>query len=118
MGLKTKRKNKPGAGRPRGRELDDKEKDWVKVCVGLGATIDEVARALKMPKRSLQRNYGTLLKSARPDFELKLRQKIAQLALNGHPTMLIFLAKTRLGFRENLGIYNVIPGFQFVEDKE
>lgn len=113
-----KKKNKPGAGRPR------KEIDWVefeKLC-SLHCTQIEIAEWFNVSvdtiDRAVTRNYGEkfaeVFKKKSGRGKISLRRQQYEVALKGNVTMLIWLGKQYLGQSDKLTVeeeYELVTEF-------
>jgi len=95
---KPKRKNKPGAGRPR---LDiDPEK--VALLARIGCTMEEIGAELGCSVDTLERNFAEAIKAGRPKMQVSVRRQQMRLLMAGNATMGIWLGKQVLGQRDRI----------------
>lgn len=71
--------------------------DDVYKLAALGCNNDEICRWFDVNKDTLQYTFGTIIDKGREDLKLRLRRAQIKLALEGNPTMLIWLGKQMLG---------------------
>ena len=75
--------------------------DDVYKLAALGCTDLEISRWFDIDNGTLRYNFMPILEKGREDLKLRLRQAQIKLALDGNPTMLIWLGKQMLGQQEN-----------------
>lgn len=63
-------------------------------------TMEDIARIMRCSVDTLERGYAELIKDGRASGRSSLRRKQYQLAMDGHPTMLVWLGKQLLGQRD------------------
>ena len=88
-------------GRPEGRpphRPTETNRRIVLCAIGLGATEEDTAREINIDPKTLRKYYADDIDHAQSRFATKLRIRMGEKALSGDKTMMIFLAKTRLGF--------------------
>lgn len=71
--------------------------DDVYKLAALGCNNDEICKWFDVNKDTLQYTFGTIIDKGREDIKLRLRRAQIKLALEGNPTMLIWLGKQMLG---------------------
>ena len=81
------------AGRP--RTLVDEKR--VIELASKGLTVEEIGAFENVSHDTIQRHYAGALEKGRQLCNASIRSKQVELALNGNPTMLIWLGKQRLG---------------------
>ena len=94
---------KKANGRPRAK-LDPAE---IEKLASIGATQREIAQWFKISKPTVERylrnpRLREVFERGNTAFDLSIRRKQAELAMNGNVTMLIWLGKQRLGQRDRL----------------
>lgn len=89
---KSKRKNKPGAGRPP-VVLDE---DRIARLAFTGCKNSEIAHILGCDDETLKNNFSPILDKKRAERKAALRSKQTEKALTGDTPMLIFLGKNDL----------------------
>lgn len=95
---------------PKLKVLDEKQLDHVKRMGGLGMTHEQMAYYLKIAPSTFyeimkrQPEISKIIKEGEAQFSNDLRNTARHRALNGSDTMLIFLLKTREGFRETIKV--------------
>lgn len=67
----------------------------------LGAQWQEIERFFNVSKENLKLHFKAAYDRGFVDVNMKLRQKMVDMALDGHPTMLIWLGKNRLSMSDN-----------------
>jgi hypothetical protein len=85
-------------------EATPQQRHEVACLVAAGNTQPVIARALGISEDTLQRHFAYELQNGREDINAALGKSIVQLALKGDRTMLIFAAKTRLGWSQRTSI--------------
>jgi predicted DNA-binding protein (UPF0251 family) len=89
---------KTGPGRPRKKlpmDAGELEK-LIRLFAQAQCTDQEMAARFQMSERTLQRNYGALIKEGRRSGLSNLRAKQYELAMKGDKTMLVWLGKILL----------------------
>ena len=71
--------------------------DDVYKLAALGCNNDEICKWFDVNKDTLQYTFGTIIDKGREDLKMRLRRAQIKLALEGNPTMLIWLGKQMLG---------------------
>jgi hypothetical protein len=84
-------------GRP--RKVIDAQK--VEQLASFGASAAEIAAELNCGERTIERRFGAVLKSGAKKRDLRLRSALFKAAVRGNAPVLIFMAKTCLGMRED-----------------
>jgi hypothetical protein len=79
--------------RPR-KEIDE---DKLRQLASLGLSNAEIAAVLDCSPDTIERNYADVLEEGRHRRNASLRRKQYEIAMQGHPTMLIWLGKQFLG---------------------
>jgi hypothetical protein len=67
----------------------------------IGCSIQEMSAFFGVNHDTLQYNFGPYIKRAESELYRKLRNKQIEVALQGHPTLLIWLGKNLLGQSDN-----------------
>ena len=98
-----RRATRPGEGRPP-HVPDDESRAKVKFAIGLGASEDAVARRLGIAPKTMRKHYRKELDTAMEDFKAMALESAGLKVAEGNVAMLIFLMKTRWGFRETLDV--------------
>jgi hypothetical protein len=75
--------------------------DEVEHLASLGCTNKEIAEYFAVDDSTLARNFAVELTKGRHNLRTRLRQAQLRVALEGNPTMLIFLGKCLLGQNES-----------------
>lgn len=103
MAKKTKKKLPPQC---QPRLLDEREIEQAAKLAGLGLPVEQIALVLDISKKTFERRVkdqpgvADALEKGRASTSAELRQSAYRKALDGDTTMMIFLLKTREGFRE------------------
>jgi hypothetical protein len=77
--------------------IDPKE---VEALSGHGCTVEEICTKLKISRDTLYRKYRTALKEGAFIRNRSLRRKMYETAMGGNVTMMIWLSKQFLGYRD------------------
>ena len=85
---------------PRPRKTIDKDK--LKQLAALGLSSAEMAAVLDCSKDTLERRYKEVIETGRMKRNASLRRKQYEVAVGGHPTMLIWLGKQFLGQKDQV----------------
>ena len=80
--------------------------DLVRRLASINATTAEIASVCKCSQDTLERRFADIIKDGRAEGITSLKRKQMQLALEGNPTMLVWLGKVLLGQRE-VSDYNI-----------
>lgn len=67
----------------------------------IGCTIEEMSHFFQVDRETLKYNFWPYIKRAEVELFKKIRLKQIQVAMDGNPTMLIWLGKNLLGQSEN-----------------
>ena len=86
-------------GRGEDRCLVDPQMVWL--MAELGCPDTEICTRLGVSESTLKYNFSGYIAKARTQLKMKLRRAQIQTALNGQPTMLVWLGKNILGQSEN-----------------
>ena len=97
-GYKTPYPNKPGTKR-RGRKAKPIDWAYVEEMIKVGATMEEIGAVVGLDQvaLTLRPEFLNCYKKAYSEGNISLRRMQMMQALHGHPTMLIWLGKNRLG---------------------
>lgn len=90
-----------GAGRPK-LVFTDEQKEMIKRLSEVFCSQEEIAYAMGI-SRSALRNHTDLLEEGKARGRVKLRRAQMEKAMEGNPTMLIWLGKQMLGQSDNPG---------------
>jgi DNA-binding Lrp family transcriptional regulator len=94
----------PAARKPSAAATDlepsDKERNMVKLLAAVGIPQEDIADALGMSRRNLARRFAHELAHGAKAVHAKLAAKAVTMAAAGDRTMLIFVLKTKFGWRE------------------
>jgi hypothetical protein len=71
--------------------------DQIYELAAIGCTDIDIARWFDIDESTLRYNFSDMMIKGREDVKMSLRRAQLQLALNGNPTMLIWLGKQLLG---------------------
>lgn len=63
----------------------------------LGCTMEEMADFFQIDRETLKYNFWHYIKQGEADLRIRLRKKQIEVALEGNPTLLIWLGKNMLG---------------------
>jgi hypothetical protein len=105
--INQRRVIKPGEPTGRGRlafRPTPEQRDSVKQLKACGWSTAQIAAALRLPLRTIERHLGQELKDG--EFEVKsvVSRNIAVGAMNGDRTLMIFYAKAQMGWRDSYRI--------------
>ena len=96
-------KNNP-VGRPR-KEID---LEILGNLASIGCTQEEIGAVMGISARTLQRNFAEIIEENKNKGKASLRKKMWQLALKGHPNMLVWLSKNVLNMRDKIETQNIV----------
>ena len=68
---------------------------------GIGCTMEEMAHFFGIDRETLKYNFLPYIQRANSELYMRLRTKQIEVALDGNPTMLIWLGKNMLGQSDN-----------------
>lgn len=88
-------------GRPRIEFSPDQQKEIVDLA-SIGATNEEIAELMDCSHDTLTRNFAYLLKKGRAEMKKSLRRMMFEKANTGNPTMIIWLSKNILGYKDKI----------------
>jgi len=88
---------KKKVGRPK-IELDE---DLLLKLATIHCTMKEMVDILGVSEDTLKRNFAGIINKGKAEGKTRLRRKQMEVALEGNPTMLIFLGKAMLGQSDN-----------------
>lgn len=94
-------KQQQGPGRPR-KEVSG---EVVRALAAFGATLKDVAGYLEVSHDVIERHYADDMNAGRFESYISLRRRQFEMAMDGNPTMLIWLGKVMLGQRETSEVY-------------
>jgi hypothetical protein len=91
-----------------GRGVNQKvvDPDEVFRMAEIGCTVEEMSHFFQVDRETLKYNFWPYIKRAEVELYRKIRLKQIEVAMSGHPTMLIFLGKVLLGQNDNPGVSN------------
>lgn len=93
--------------------------DEVYKLARLGCTLEEMADWFDVSRETLKYNFNKLILKAKSEIKQDLRRAQIRVALEGNPTMLIWLGKNLLGQGENPEPQNMEPlPFRDDDDEE
>jgi len=92
-------KRKRGRGRPKFEPTDD-QRNIVKALAACGHAANDVAIYFSLDVKTVRRAFRAELAEGRTFFGARLAVGIAQKALGGNLTAIIFMLKTQFGWRE------------------
>ena len=104
---KVRPETKAKPGRPFKERIQPSIEQQIEILASYFLTDSEISAVMEIPRSSLQRNYGAILKRGRDMATGSLKKKQFQVAMSGNVTMLIWLGKVLLGQKE---IRDPIPG--------
>ena len=93
------------AGRPR-LILDE---TLIRKLAEIDCTMGEIAACLKCSIDTLERNYAGVINQGREEGKCSLRRAQYKKAMEGNPTMLIWLGKHRLGQKDEFTVMSEEP---------
>ena len=79
-----------------GRPLIEVDEDLLFKLAGIHCTMKEMVDILGVSEDTLKRRYAGLIDKAKAGGKMRLRRKQVEVALEGNPTMLIWLGKNML----------------------
>jgi hypothetical protein len=82
---------------PRGRPKKNIDPAQVSALAQIQCTYDEMASVLKCDRKTLMRNFGTVIKEGWEQGKMSVRREQFKAAMGGNITMLIWLGKQHLG---------------------
>ena len=88
---------KKKVGRPK-IEIDE---DLLLKLATIHCTMKEMVDILGVSEDTLKRNFAGIIDKGKASGKMRLRRKQMEVALEGNPTMLIFLGKAMLGMSDN-----------------
>lgn len=91
--------------------------DEVYKLARLGCTLEEMADWFDVSRETLKYNFNKLILKAKSEIKQDLRRAQLRVALEGNPTMLIWLGKNMLGQGENPQPQNLEP-LPFTDDDD
>jgi hypothetical protein len=100
---KRRRIVKPGeptGGKVRFRPTPE-QRDSVSQLKACGWTVEQIALALRIPLRTLQRYFGDEIQGGEFHVKSRVARNIAVGAINGDKTLMIFYAKAMMGWRDH-----------------
>jgi len=92
---------KKSVGRPRIEFSPDQQKEIVDLA-SIGATNEEIAEKMECSHDTLTRNFAYLLKKGRAEMKMSVRRMMFEKARTGNPTMIIWLSKNILGYKDKI----------------
>jgi hypothetical protein len=104
--------------RKTGRKLLPIDPTVVEGMASVGATDVEIAHFVGAGEETIRRRFGAILLKSRSGMRLRLRQAQYKLALDGNPTMCIWLGKQMLGQRDSLTTLPIDPTQMSTEQLE
>jgi hypothetical protein len=84
-----------------GRKLLDISEDDVRRLAAIDCTPREMARFFGCDEQTISRRFSSLIEKTRARTYSTLRRRQLEVAIEGHPTMLIWLGKQMLGQAES-----------------
>ena len=96
----SKRKSTKPAPKKTGRKLLPIDPKIVEGMAFGGATDQEIADYVGCERSTITKRFSQILTKARAGRNIQLRKKQYQIAMEGNPTMLVWLGKVHLGQRE------------------
>lgn len=85
---------------PAGRPFLELDEELIEDLASINCSMDEIATIVGCSKRTLQNNYCAVIEKGRARGNMSLKRKMFDLAIKGNATMLIWLSKIQLGYRE------------------
>lgn len=101
--MKEKRKNKPGAGRPR-HQPTDATRHQVRVMCAMGLTDENMGKVIGITHETLRLHYKDELENGANYLNTRVAGKLFEKCMKGDTASIIFWCKTRLGWREKADI--------------
>jgi hypothetical protein len=98
--LAARGKKKPAATRPPGRPRLAIDPQQVEELAAIDCSYAEMALILKCDASTLTRRFAQVIEAGRARGRSSLKRKQFALAMEGNPTMLIWLGKIRLSQKE------------------
>lgn len=93
-------KQSPDIALRRGRPRKQVDEPTLEQMASMGCTTAEMAETLGVSPDTLERNYAASIKRGAALRNYSLRRRQLELAMEGNPTMLIWLGKQLLGQRD------------------
>lgn len=101
---KRRRIVKPGVPTGRGPvrfQPTPEQRDSVSQLKACGWNIEQIAVALRIPLRTLERHFSDEIKGGEFHIKSRVARNIAVGAINGDKTLMIFYAKAQMGWRDH-----------------
>jgi hypothetical protein len=86
--------------------------------ISVGTPHDAIARALDISQPTLYRHFANELKNGKAEIHATIAKGITAMALSGDKTMMIFYAKSQMGWRDRASIGFENEAGQAVNPKE
>lgn len=107
-------------GRPK-KQWNEKTAGAIEALAAYGVPIDKMAKHVHVGENTIPKLYKNEIEAGKAKGDIKILQTAFDLAVNGkNVAMLIFLLKTRLGFREvdrDSNVIDVLPLYPEKKDK-
>lgn len=87
--------------RPVGRPKIEIDEDLLYKLALIHCTMKEMVEIIGVSEDTLKRNFAGIINKGKAEGKSRLRRKQIEVAMQGNPTMLIFLGKALLGQSEN-----------------
>lgn len=100
---RSRAKLKPGEKRKRASnafKASDAMREAVMALISFGTPLETISEIIKVPRTTIIRNFEREIKHGKALVHARIGTSIAAMALNGDKTMMIFYAKTQMGWRE------------------
>lgn len=94
--MKKEKIEKRGKGQPK-KILDE---DMLFKMAADDCTVFEIASVLGCSRETIYANYSDTLRRGRDEGNCSLKRKMFEIAMSGNVTMLVWLSKQRLGYKD------------------
>ena len=85
-----------------GRPVKNINKELLRELSGLNCSYAEMSRLIGVAESTLTRRYAQVIKEGRETVKTSLKRKQYEVAMNGNPTLLIWLGKIIVGQKEKV----------------
>lgn len=76
--------------------------ELIEKLAAINCSMEEIAHAVKLNRRTLQRRYAAVIEKGRSTGKTSLKRKMWETAMNGNITMMIWLSKQMLGYADKV----------------
>lgn len=85
-----------------GRPLIEIDPRQVEQLAGMHCTNEEIASVIGCSKDTIERRFAAVMQKGRANGKISLRRMIWQKCVDGNVTMMIFLSKQLLGYKDRI----------------